>query len=67
MDKVLKIISLKDRQTDFNYWQSKPIVDRYNAIEQLRLQYINLKGNVDTRLQRICRITNKASSSGQTH
>lgn len=60
MEKVIKIISLKDRQTDFSFWQSRPIIDRFNAIEQLRPQYINLKDNVDTRLQRICRITNKA-------
>jgi hypothetical protein len=56
MEKVIKILSLKDRQSDFNYWQTKNFKDRLEAIELLRLQFIKYKKDVQPRLQRVCRI-----------
>lgn len=57
MEKVVNKKSLKDKKTDFAYWQSKPEVDRLAAIETLRQQYIKFKfGNVQPRFQRVCSI-----------
>ena len=59
MEKVVNILSLKERQTDFNYWQTKNFKDRLEAIELLRLQFIKYKKDVQPRLQRDCRVINK--------
>jgi hypothetical protein len=62
MDKVLKIVPLKDRNTDFNFWATKSDIQRLEAIELLRQQYLNFKKDVQPRLQRVCRIINKVQS-----
>jgi hypothetical protein len=62
MDKVLKITTLKDRQSDFHFWKTQSEVARLNAIEMLRQQYINFKKDVQPRLQRVYRIINKTQS-----
>ena len=59
MDKVLKIVQLKDKNTDFTFWQTQSEIQRLEAIEILRQQYINFKKDVQPRLQRVYRIINK--------
>lgn len=59
MHKSLKIVELKDKNTDFLFWMSKTEIDRLQAIETLRQQYINYKKDVQPRLQRVYRITNQ--------
>jgi hypothetical protein len=59
MEKSLKIVQLKDKSTDFLYWMSKSEMERLQAIETLRLQYINYKKDVQSRLQRVYRIVNQ--------
>jgi chlorite dismutase len=59
MNKSLKIINLKDTNTDFMYWMSRSETERLQAIETLRLQYINYKKDVQSRLQRVYRIVNQ--------
>jgi len=59
MEKSLKILHLKDKQTDFSFWMSKSDNDRLETIEILRQQYINFKKDVQPRLQRVYRITNQ--------
>ena len=44
---------LKDSSTDFLYWMSRSEVERLEAIETLRQQYINYKKDVQPRLQRV--------------
>ena len=57
MEKVITRRSLKDKKTDFAYWQSRPEAERLAAIETLRQQYIKFKfGNVQPRFQRVCHI-----------
>ncbi len=57
MEKVVIKGSLRDRKTDFAYWQTRPETDRLAAIEMLRQQYIKYKfGNVQPRFQRVYRI-----------
>jgi hypothetical protein len=62
MDKILKIVNLKDRNTDFQYWSSQSETARLQAIEILRQQYINFKKDVQPRLQRVYRIINQTQS-----
>ena len=57
MKKKLKIVSLKDKNSDLEYWLTKTPQDRLEAIEILRQQYIKFIKDVQPRLQRICRIT----------
>jgi hypothetical protein len=62
MEKTLKIVQLKDKQTDFSYWSSKSEIERLSAIETLRQQYINYKKDVQSGFQRVYRIINKKQS-----
>jgi hypothetical protein len=59
MEKVLKIVQLKDKQSDFVYWQTKSIEEKLNAIEFLRQQYIKFDKNVKPGFQRVCRVINQ--------
>ena len=59
MQKSLKIVQLKDKNNDFLFWSSKTEVERLQAIETLRQQYINYKKDVQSRLQRVYRIVNQ--------
>lgn len=57
MEKAVAIRSLKDRKTDFAYWQSRPEAERLAAIEVLRQQYIKFKyGNTPPKFQFVCRV-----------
>jgi len=55
MEKVVKIVSLRDTSSDLEYWLSKSPQERLIAIEILRKQYARLNG-IQPRLQRVCRI-----------
>ena len=59
MEKSLKIVGLKDKSNDFIFWNSKSEIERLQAIETLRQQYINYKKDVQSRLQRVYRIINQ--------
>ena len=59
MNKNLKIVHLKDKNTDFLYWKSKSEIERLQAIEILRQQYLNYKQDVQPRLQRVYRVINQ--------
>lgn len=59
MEKVLKIISIKDHQNDFAYWSTKSYAERLEAIELLRQHYQVITKDVQPRLQRVLRITNQ--------
>ena len=56
MEKVIKIVNLKDVQTDYIFWQTKSFQERLEAIEFLRMQYIKFRKDVQPRLQRVCRV-----------
>jgi hypothetical protein len=60
MEKVVKIMHLKDKQSDYVFWQTRSYKDRLEAIELLRSQYIKFDKNVQPRLQRVCRVINQA-------
>jgi Arc/MetJ family transcription regulator len=60
MEKVVKIIPLKQKQSDYDFWLTKNFKERLEAIELLRSQYIKFRKDVQPRLQRVCRIINQA-------
>ncbi|MFM2385998.1 MAG: hypothetical protein RL660_755 [Bacteroidota bacterium] len=60
MEKVVKISKLKEGFSDYNFWKLKSDLEKLEAVEVLRKQYINYKQYADTRLQRICRVISKA-------
>jgi hypothetical protein len=62
MDKVVKIVGIKNKSSDYKFWMSKTESERLEAIEMLRSQYIDYIYHVNKRLQRVCRVTNKAQS-----
>lgn len=59
MEKVLKITSLKDRNTDYSYWITKSPQERLSAVELLRQNYYSLNKNVQQRFQRVLRVIDK--------
>lgn len=63
MEKVVRIVPLHNQPSDYNYWISRPIKERLEAIESLRGQYIELKKDaIEPRLQRVCRIIKQQPS-----
>lgn len=56
MEKVVRIINMKDDRGDRAYWMSKSPAERIDAIEILREQYMRFKGDVQHGLQRIYRV-----------
>jgi hypothetical protein len=59
MENVLKITTIKDQQSDFEFWSTKSYSERLEAMETLRYQFIRMTQNVQPRLQRICRVINQ--------
>jgi hypothetical protein len=61
MEKVVKKIGLREKQSDFAFWQTKSPSERLAAIELLRDQYIKfLNKDAESRLQRVCRVVKQA-------
>jgi hypothetical protein len=56
MDKVIRIVSMKDQPSDLEYWMSRPITERLDAIEILRKHYLGLANNVEPKVQRVCKV-----------
>ena len=46
MKKVLKIVQLKDRTSDYEYWITKTPKERLEALEMLRQQYIDYEKDI---------------------
>jgi len=60
MERVLKITTNKDKNSDTEFWRKKSFVERLDAIEFLRGQYFAINKNVQQRFQRVCSVVNKA-------
>jgi hypothetical protein len=56
MEKVIKIVPLHNQPSDYEYWSSRPLTERLEAIEILRKQYLEFKIDVKPRFQRVCRV-----------
>ncbi len=59
MEKVIRIVHLREGSYDLAFWLSKTPQERIAAMEMLRQQYAALKG-IEPRLQRVCRIAESA-------
>jgi len=53
MEKVISVIKKSEDKNDFEFWQSKSYQERIDAVETLRLEFIQMKRNVQQRLQRV--------------
>jgi hypothetical protein len=62
MEKVLKITSVKEKQSDYSYWLTKSPLDRLAAIEFLRQQFKNYQNDLQSGLQRVCKVINQKQS-----
>ena len=66
MEKIIKKYHLKDTQQyedEREYWRSKTPEERLAALEQLRKQYMKLKGiDAEQGVQRVCKIIKRSES-----
>ena len=64
MEKYVKKYHLKDPQQyedEREYWRSKTPEERLMALEELRRQYMKLKGiDAEQRVQRVCKIIKRS-------
>lgn len=54
---IIKKIKLKDKKSDFQYWQSQPFEARLETLEKIREEYIGWKYDNQPRFQRFYSIT----------
>jgi len=59
MEKVVKIVPMKDAGNDIDYWMSKTPEERIAAIEVYRQRYMKMTGYVRQGFPRVCRIIRK--------
>jgi hypothetical protein len=59
MQKVVTKKRLHDRESGYEYWKSRSYLERLEAVEELRRQYIEFMGYADRRLQRVCRVVKR--------
>lgn len=57
IEKVVRIISKKERNSDFFYWQSQPYAKRLAALEEIRQEFHN---GDKQRFQRVYRVIKRA-------
>jgi hypothetical protein len=57
MKKVIARATLKTTGRDRAYWLSRPVEERFAAVEHLRQQWLALNPDAGSKLQRVCRIT----------
>ena len=59
MERTMRIVSLKDQPKDKLFWRDRSPIERLEALEYLRQQYMG-PTHAEQRLQRICCIAQKA-------
>ena len=62
MEKVLKITTVNEKQSDYTYWKTKSPQERLAAIEFLRQQFVDHQNDFKPGLQRLCKVTNRKQS-----
>lgn len=53
MEKVLHVVNKKEVQNDHVFWKQKSAQERIDAIEILRLQYIQMQKDVQQGVQKV--------------
>ncbi len=56
MAMTYKKVRLREKETDFAFWQTQSYTARFEALEQIRQQYIALKYDTQPRFQRVLSI-----------
>ncbi len=59
IQKTYRIIRLREKHTDFAYWQAQPVHARLEALETIRREYHLWKYGAEPRLQRVCTIVKR--------
>jgi hypothetical protein len=62
VSKTVKILSLNDKQSDYEFWLTQSIEKRLETLETLRQQYINWKYDSQPGFQRVYRIIERSQS-----
>ena len=62
MEKVVKIVNKKDETNDLDYWLSRPPIERLEAVEILRQEYISLLPEDERRFQRVVNIVKRVKA-----
>lgn len=61
--KVYRFKKLQDSDSEYNYWISRPAIERFRAIELLRQRYIEMfYDGSEQRLQRVYRFIKRKRS-----
>lgn len=66
LHRVLRITTHQEQPSDYQYWVTRPVAERLDALEWLRQSYLNgplglnVRNDVTPRLQRVYRITQPA-------
>lgn len=59
IEKIVKKIKLKERNNDFNYWQSKNYEERLITLEDIRQEFNSWKYSDEQRFQRVYTIVKR--------
>lgn len=55
--KVVRVTTFQDQPSDYQYWITRPIAERLDAVEMLRQSYLSFRTDIPTRLERVYRVT----------
>lgn len=58
--KVVRVTTNKDQPSEYQYWITRPVTERIDAIEMLRQSYMSFRKDVPPRLQRVYRVTQQS-------
>lgn len=57
MNRTFNIINQKDDNSDKSYWMNVSPIKRLEALEELRNQYVRIKG-IEPKVHIVCKIVN---------
>jgi hypothetical protein len=60
MEKIIRIVRLNEQLPAISFWKNKSFIERMEAIEFLRSQYITDENSIAQGLQRVCQIVKRA-------
>ena len=58
--KVVRVTTNQGQPSDYQYWITRPIAERLDAVEMLRQSYLSFRLDVPARLQRVYRVTQQS-------
>ena len=58
--KVVRVTTNLDQPSDYEYWITRSIAERLDAVEMLRQSYLSFRTDVPARLQRVYRVTQQS-------